>query len=72
MMQLFHDGLISTVCVIQDGKKLQLCKGHPSLCFTPSQELHGLVVGRGGSSLGDLECVGRLASYYCAWHPARS
>lgn len=40
------DGLISTVCVLYSRKKLQLCKGHPSLCFIPSQELHGLVVDR--------------------------
>lgn len=46
MIQLFRDSLISIACVLKGRKKLQLCKGHPSLCVTPSQELHGLAVER--------------------------
>lgn len=46
MMQLLHGGLTSPAYTLWGGEKLWLCKGHPSLCFIPSQELHGLVVGR--------------------------
>lgn len=47
--------LISTACLIQGRKMLQQPKGHPSLCFTPSQEQRGLVVGRGGGLFAGTE-----------------
>lgn len=57
-MQLFHDGLVSAACVLGGKKKLQLCKGHASLCFTPRTGATWVVCGKEGSSLGDQTVLG--------------